>query len=154
MEEEYNHTYPNVNNYPPFMNPVSLTLLIHSTLFTQEISHKSLQVHEYSPWRMSTKAISKVKVSWPVENTVCLSFLQLSCEMSALRVQAIVTVTEYSKESQPLRYLRALTIFWGIQFVITGSEFKINTKHPTWVNHNFTDRLIHTRKKSAFEETR
>lgn len=78
------------------MNPISLTyqpLLIHPTLVTQEILHQNLQMHKYSPWRTSTKAVSKVKVS-SVENTLRLSFLQLSCNMSALVLQAIVADTK------------------------------------------------------------
>lgn len=78
------------------MNPISLTyqpLLIHPTLVTQEILHQNLQMHKYSPWRTSTKAISKAEVS-SVENTMRLSFLQLSCDMSSLMLQAIVADTK------------------------------------------------------------
>lgn len=141
----------------PSWTQLSLThhpLPIYPTLLTQEILQQNLQMQKYSPWRMSIKAVSKVKVS-SVENTVCLIFLQLSCEMSALMLQAIVVITKWLKRKLAFKIFENFNRFleyFNLQQQEINSRSKCNAEHG--VNHNLTDALVHTRKNSVFGKTR
>ena len=137
--------------------PLSLThqrLLISPILLTQEILQQNLQMHKYSPWRTNIKTISKVNVS-PVENTMCLSFLQLSCEMSALMLQAIVVVTKWLKRMLAFKIFENFNRFleyFNLQQQEMNSRSICNAEHG--VNHSLADGLIHMRKNSAFGKKR